>query len=144
MSENLDVRLEDGNVATIVGALVAGQAVQGQSLTATAAVVDTGIAPPPGEGMAVLITANASDPATPADAAGSALVSLKRTAAGVTTVAGSQALGAAAFVGTAGLVAAAAMTFTISANNTLVLNLATAGYAPPVNWGVTLATGAVS
>jgi hypothetical protein len=123
MTLNLDVRLEDGSVATVpgLGGLNLSQA-SGAAAAAAPMVIDTGFRPPPGQAAFVQSQVAVDDAVTPASAAVEDVVALKTSALGVLTISGAPAN--VAKVGTAALIAGAfATTYSVSAANTLVVTV---------------------
>lgn len=140
MGQILEVRLEDGTTAQIDQDLISGETIEGTSLVGTSAVVDTGFAPSPGAGAFVILNSVAYDATGNLVGGNSYGIALRTSSSGVLVVAANAAIRAT--IGDGALTADMAVTFSVSADNTLVVTYATTGYANPVQWIGILQTGA--
>jgi hypothetical protein len=135
----LQFRLEDGTLIGLDTGQLEGRTIEGSNSVAAAAIaIDTGFSPAPGQAAMVALTLVAFDAVTPA-AAGGAWDVVLRNAAGTLTIAGSGA--SRAIIGDAGLTADLGVTFSVSAGNTLVVNVTSVGYGEPLSVVGVLATG---
>jgi hypothetical protein len=142
MGQILEVRLEDGSTAAIDASLISGVSLTGVSATAAALVADTGYAPPPGGGAFVKFMVEVYDPTANLNAGAEWNVSLRKSAAGVLAIAASAQVGAN--LGDAALTADVVTTFTVSADDTLVLNVAVGAYPNACEVVATLSNGATT
>jgi hypothetical protein len=140
MGQILEVRLQDGTTTPIDSDTVAGTTAETTSTSAASGVVDTGFAPGDGEGAYVLMNACGYDPTGNLVAGVTYGIALRKSGAGTLAIAGHNAIQAA--LGDGGLTGDVAITFSVSMENTLVLNFATTPYANPVSWIAVLQTGA--
>lgn len=139
MGQILEVRLQDGTTAQIDSDLVAGKSIEGISTDSTPVAIDTGFAPAEGAGAFAVLNSVAYDPTGNLVGAISYFLALRTSSEGVLDVAGDGT--ARAVLGDGALTEDMAVTFSVSADNTLVVNYATTGYANPVQWVGVLQTG---
>jgi hypothetical protein len=142
MGNILEVRLEDGSVAQIDQSLIGGASFEGIApAMAVPLVIDTKLAPPAGEGSFLVVNFSANDPIGNKATGGQYLVQLRKSTGGVLALAGGAQQVGGALVGDAAL-ETSTLAFSVSAGNTLVMTFTgEAGYANPLNFVATIATG---